>query len=602
MATNSVTLGYEYFPDPLRGRPVFNGKIFVGEPDFDPEVPANQKSISIREEDGNVLPIGQPVLTGPGGVPTYNGGSVQILVDGNYSLKILRQDDTQAYYLPNSAITQQNAAISTYDTVAELVADSLTSGAYVATKGELAIDDGGSGFYLIRTVAEFGGAANDVTDYNLANGNVAQRILSQSPAADVETILIPTHFPTIQAAIDKVGPRIKAINSRVVINIVSGHALTAGFRIDDMDFSHVEITSDDATVPVSPSFAHVDTTDLDSSSMRSTITGFAGINCKFPKLSCVVDFAGTTTKCGYYLGQHAEGIISINSGIINVDDGGTLGYNIRVSESSTLHGYSAIATGGSGSGVYVANNGKAFVSSANLSNNDVALYVRDGSFAEGSYIAAPSCRFGVYVIGMSRATCVGGDFTNATIYSLYANNSSYIYAQTSVHDGSTHAVQILGQSVVDSSGAKRGGVNIGVNDLNVPNFNQQHPNGTVVSNVEPSNKVDYITESTPTVTTVFGSLVSVSSMTYHTIFDEAGIRTIHGGTIYGLDVGMRITVNGTVVLTDVNRAMGSDNAGNSFCTITIPPCRSIVTLKVEAYNRASVANNIGWKIYKSDTY
>jgi hypothetical protein len=102
MALNLVTLGYQYFPDPTRGRPVFNGSIYVGEPDTDPEIPGNQKAVTLIQEDGTQVPVSQPVETGPGGVPLYNGSPVQITVDGNYSLKVLNTLGVQVFYLANA--------------------------------------------------------------------------------------------------------------------------------------------------------------------------------------------------------------------------------------------------------------------------------------------------------------------------------------------------------------------------------------------------------------------------------------------------------------------------------------------------------------------
>lgn len=93
-----VKLGVGYYPDPTRGRPVFNGSIYVGVPDTDPEIPANQLDISVRQENGTVVPVSQPVQTGAGGVPMYNGSPAQIVVDGNYSLKVLNNQGSQVYY------------------------------------------------------------------------------------------------------------------------------------------------------------------------------------------------------------------------------------------------------------------------------------------------------------------------------------------------------------------------------------------------------------------------------------------------------------------------------------------------------------------------
>lgn len=104
MTLGIVSLPVEYFPDPNKGRPIFNGQIFVGEPDLDPEILANRKAIVARQEDGTDIPISpaqQPVRIGSGGVPVYNGATVQILVEGNYSIKVLNKQGVQEYYWPN---------------------------------------------------------------------------------------------------------------------------------------------------------------------------------------------------------------------------------------------------------------------------------------------------------------------------------------------------------------------------------------------------------------------------------------------------------------------------------------------------------------------
>lgn len=88
MATN-IMFPHGYVPSPTRGRPIANAQIYIGEPDLDPEIPANQKQISVRQEDGTVVQISQPLRTGSGGVPVFSGSSVTPLVTGNYSYKVL---------------------------------------------------------------------------------------------------------------------------------------------------------------------------------------------------------------------------------------------------------------------------------------------------------------------------------------------------------------------------------------------------------------------------------------------------------------------------------------------------------------------------------
>jgi len=90
-----------YVPDPLKGRPLFSGQIFVGEPDTDPEIIINQKQLNIVQEDGTIVAVPQPFILSAGGVPIYNGSTVRLDVDGNYSLKILDRLGAQTYYIDN---------------------------------------------------------------------------------------------------------------------------------------------------------------------------------------------------------------------------------------------------------------------------------------------------------------------------------------------------------------------------------------------------------------------------------------------------------------------------------------------------------------------
>lgn len=98
---NEVRLPYDYYPDPTRGRPVFNGQIFVGKADTDPQVTSNRIQVLAVQESGATVPIGQPIRTGAGGVPMLNGSPVQLQVDGEYSMKVLDDKGSQVYYSPS---------------------------------------------------------------------------------------------------------------------------------------------------------------------------------------------------------------------------------------------------------------------------------------------------------------------------------------------------------------------------------------------------------------------------------------------------------------------------------------------------------------------
>lgn len=94
-----------YVPNPTQGKPLFFGKIFVGIPDLDPEDgngnPINSKQLRIVQEDGTKIDVAQPFVLSAGGVPIYNGATVRLDVDGNYSLKILDKNNVQTYYIHN---------------------------------------------------------------------------------------------------------------------------------------------------------------------------------------------------------------------------------------------------------------------------------------------------------------------------------------------------------------------------------------------------------------------------------------------------------------------------------------------------------------------
>lgn len=135
MALNIVELPYSYFPDFGRGRPLFNADIYVGNVDTDPEIPGNQKQVTVRQEDGSEVQIAQPVKTSAGGVPTYLGSPVTVLVDGAYSIKVLDRFGAEEYYAPDvtKGVPITPESLPTYtDLVFDSVADMITGKPSVA--------------------------------------------------------------------------------------------------------------------------------------------------------------------------------------------------------------------------------------------------------------------------------------------------------------------------------------------------------------------------------------------------------------------------------------------------------------------------------------
>ena len=92
---------YTYISDPTRGRPVFNGRLFFGNPDTDPTQPENQVTVSLVNENGTLTALMQPIATGPGGVALVNGSPAQLDITlTQYSLTIQNGLGVQVYYSP----------------------------------------------------------------------------------------------------------------------------------------------------------------------------------------------------------------------------------------------------------------------------------------------------------------------------------------------------------------------------------------------------------------------------------------------------------------------------------------------------------------------
>jgi len=113
-ALNIVELSPGYYPQTAAGRPLATADIYVGTPDLDPTVVANQKTLSVQQEDGTVVAVAQPIHTNAGGVPTYLGSPVTLLVEGDYSLAVLDSSGVQIYYVPSTVYEQYLVAGNYY--------------------------------------------------------------------------------------------------------------------------------------------------------------------------------------------------------------------------------------------------------------------------------------------------------------------------------------------------------------------------------------------------------------------------------------------------------------------------------------------------------
>ena len=195
MTNNIVRLPSSYYGDPNQSRPIFNGSVYIGMPDTDPEVEVNRLPVTLKQEDGTLVPIAisaQPLVTGSGGYITYDSGSPEVLVDGNYSIKVLDSQGNQEYYFQNvldgvPATDDSLSFVKPFKTLAEAVAST----------------------GLVWDVAENKGDALNIAERTTGNGGGAMWdvVLSSTVTENTFNIVQCTGVPALSLEL-----RLQAIN------------------------------------------------------------------------------------------------------------------------------------------------------------------------------------------------------------------------------------------------------------------------------------------------------------------------------------------------------------------------------------------------------
>ncbi|HFU8509325.1 TPA: phage head-binding domain-containing protein [Escherichia coli] len=80
-----------------------NGKVYLGIPDTDPIIPANQIPVYIESETGDLIPTSQPIVINAGGYPVYNGQISKFVTVQNYSMAVYDAYGSQQFYFPDIA-------------------------------------------------------------------------------------------------------------------------------------------------------------------------------------------------------------------------------------------------------------------------------------------------------------------------------------------------------------------------------------------------------------------------------------------------------------------------------------------------------------------
>lgn len=414
-----------------------------------------------------------------------------------------------------------------------------------------------------------------------------------------QVFTIPTDYSDLSEAITDIANRFTADQGvDVEINIEAGHVLTKGFRVQNGNYGFIKITSVDAVVSLDPAFVFVSNTDLDGAIPRTAAIGFLAVNATMPEWDILVDASARADFItGYELDHESFGFIRPAKGITNVSGGALVGTNARITSGSQLEAYQANFDDGGGEGVQFTVNSKGVVAEASCQNcGNSGLDVSRGSVVYANSINCSGAGTEGAYVRRSWLSAQIGVFNNCGV-GVYAAIGSRIVATDADFTGSTIAAKSDDGGIIDVSKATGiAGTPIVPSDISLSGFNRLEGDGLITNSLWVNGSVDYVDAKT-VIAQVAGDLVPVGSLVFATILNLAGQHKLHSGMIYGQDVGVRITLDGVVVLDDQGRFRGDDSAANQHAMVPIPSLVSQTSMLIEMFNRAGAISNLGYRIY-----
>ncbi|MBS3894735.1 phage tailspike protein [Serratia marcescens] len=93
-----LTLPVQLVTMPRQFDTVFNGKIYVGQPDTNPLADENRITVYQEDESQTLIPIAQPIDINAGGYPVVGGQVVKLVVTQDYSILVNDRFGAQVYY------------------------------------------------------------------------------------------------------------------------------------------------------------------------------------------------------------------------------------------------------------------------------------------------------------------------------------------------------------------------------------------------------------------------------------------------------------------------------------------------------------------------
>lgn len=294
--------------------------------------------------------------------------------------------------------------------------------------------------------------------------------LAETTTEEDIIVNIPSDYATLQDAVDDLSllRNIKQ-GKRVILNIESGHKLTAGLEVQFGNYEHFYIQSEDAIVEVSDDF----TGNLIMGDNRATM----------PVLACVIDMRNKGGD-GYHIRHNSSGHIRFNCGVINAGNNG-----LYVTRGSTVSAYQTKWNGATGRGVWVSRGSVAELENAEINDSgNRGVYVSRASMV--SLMGATINNSGSHgiVALRSRISADGATVLNSGGTGVVAENSGIVALNDAVVKGS------VGYDIAVNNGGSISATNVettnGIKnkqDISTYDFNVLTPNGIIYSNtnVEP---------------------------------------------------------------------------------------------------------------------
>lgn len=406
---NRAQFPYDYIPDKDVGRPLFNAELYFGIPDLDPEIPANQIDVYGKQEDGTSVLLPQPIETGAGGVPLYNGSPIELLVDELfYSFKALSRNGSQIYYAENVA------AVLTADAIPGILENAVTSVNYLSDLAAISpafdgqrysvtnsssTSDSGYSEYVYRLASTYPADGEFIIDAP-SSGQFWR--LSGGYDIDVTfTVGTSERFTTLNDAL-VFASAYKPVAGKVIeLRLKTGFVLAEQVLFENTDFRHVLITSADPIVTVARSAI--------TATWRGIIPAFGFAKSFAPIIS--VQFEMDTS--GSDLGQYG---IAIRTSVLRSELGagfrGAPSRNIECAWGSILDiRYGDFSDSGD-VGIRVSNGSIAYVRTckANGCNTGISVSNAWADFTDGE---ATGCQFsgaaagGGGILLVNNADCTG---------------------------------------------------------------------------------------------------------------------------------------------------------------------------------------------------